>query len=575
MADFSIGMEEVYHAILLKTREMRFFKKSLLFFWQKQETILSAAFVVMSMIFLSRILGLVRYRLLAYFFGNKLGLLDNFIAASLVPEVIFDILIFGTISIAFIPVFSHFLAEKKEEEAWKLVTALIIIGVFIFILISLVVFILAEPLVFLIAPGQASRDHESQIMIANLIRIMLISQIFFIPGTILTGVFQTYRYFFIPALAPVFYNLGIILGIVFLSGPFSIYGPAYGMILGALLFLLAQLPLAKKLGVKLVFKDLSLRGVAQVLSLSLPRTAALIASRINDLINVALASLVSVGAIVVFNFAQTLQLAPVGIFGASMAQAILPTLSLAYSKKDFGLFKKIFLSTFHQVLFIIFPISAILAVLRIPIVRLVYGSSNFPWEATVMTGRVLIFFSFGLFAQVANLLFSRAFYAMHDTKTPLFITLGSIAINVSLSLFFVMSRGFPVQYLALSFSLANIFQGAFLFLFLAKKLNGFNFLEVFLPTLKIIIASLLMAVALYIPMKLLDQLVFDTTRTVPLILLTTVAGSSGLLVYAFFAWLFKIGQITSVYNLLRRFGKIRKVSEEIEVVVNGSTRLNS
>lgn len=541
------------------------------FFLEKQNTLLSATFIVMLMILLSRLLGLVRYRLLAHFFGGNLSLLDGFIAASLIPDVIFDVLIFGTISIAFIPVFSSLLAQKREKEAWELVTALFIAGVFIFFVVSALVFIFAPSIAVVIAPGQALKNEETRDTIANLMRIMVVSQIFFVPGTILTGVSQTFRYFFIPALAPVLYNLGVIMGIIFLTSNFSIYAPAYGMIFGAMLFFFIQLTVIRKVGMHVIFNGFFIQGLKRVLSLSLPRVIALMGLRINDLINVSLASLVSPGSVVVFNFAQTLQLAPVGIFGASIAQAILPTFSTIYGKGDLKLFKEVFISTFQQLLFIILPLSAILAVLRIPIVRLVYGASNFPWEATVTTGEVLIIFSFSLFAQVLNLLLSRAFYAMHDTKTPLMVTLLTMTINITLSVYFIMIKGASIHFLAVAFSLASIIQGALLFILLSRKLGGIEFDRFFGPVIKIVFASLIMAFALYIPMKLLDQLVFDTTRTIPLIFLTGVAGMSGLIVYIFLAWLLDIGQIAPVLSFIKRFGKIGKIGEEVEVV-NG--RLN-
>lgn len=541
------------------------------FFLEKQNTLLSATFIVMLMILLSRFLGLVRYRLLAHFFGGNLPLLDSFIAASLIPDVIFDVLIFGTISIAFIPVFSSLLAQKREKEAWELVTALFIAGVFIFLVVLVLIFIFAQQLAVMIAPGQALKSEETRNTIASLMRIMVLSQIFFVPGTILTGVSQTFRYFFIPALAPVLYNIGVIVGIIFLTRDFSIYAPAYGMIFGAMLFSLIQLTVIKKVGMRFIFNGFFMQGLKHVLSLSLPRVVALMGSRINDLINISLASLVSPGSVVVLNFAQTLQLAPVGIFGASIAQAILPTFSTIYGKGDLKLFKEVFISTFQQLLFIILPLSAILAVLRIPIVRLIYGASNFPWEATVTTGEVLIIFSFSLFAQVLNLLLSRAFYAMHDTKTPLIVTLLTVVINITLSVYFIMIKGASIHFLAVAFSVASIIQGALLFILLSRKLGGIEFDRFFPPVIKIVFASLIMAFALYIPMKLLDQLVFDTTRTVPLIFLTGVAGMSGLIVYIFLAWILDIGQIAPVLSFIKRFGKIGKVREEAEVV-NG--RLN-
>lgn len=547
-------------------------KKAVSLFLNKQESILSASLVVMLMIALSRVLGLVRYRLLAHFFGDKLFLLDNFIAASLVPESIFEVLIFGTVAIAFIPVFSSYLAQDREEDAWRLVSSLIAAGTVLFLVVSVLLFIFATQVAQIIAPGAAA-NIENRLMIANLIRTILLAQLFFVPGTILTGVLQTFRYFFIPAVASVLYNVGIIVGLIFFSHSLSIYAPVLGMIIGSFLFLLVQFPLAGKVGLRFVFGNFFIAGVVRVFSLSLPRTIALVANRVNDMVNVVLASLVSQGAIVVFNFAQTLQLAPVGIFGASMAQAILPTFSIIYGKKDLPLLRQVFTSTFHQLLFIILPLSSILAVLRIPIVRLVFGASNFPWEATVTTGRILIIFSFSLFSQVLNILFSRVFYAMHDTKIPLLATVISVAVNISLSVFFILVQNQPIQFLALSFSLGSILQSVLLFTLLRRKLGGLNMVELLWPTGKIVVASFLMAVALYIPMKLLDQLVFDTTRTLPLIFLTSIAGLSGLLVYAFLAWTFNIGEMSVILSFLRRFRRVRKAVPEAEIV-NGKTTFN-
>ncbi|MBI2622111.1 hypothetical protein HYW66_00550 [Candidatus Microgenomates bacterium] len=251
-------------------------KRFLFFFLKPQNTFLSATLVVMSMMLFSRILGLVRYRLLAHFFGGDITLLDSFIAATLIPEGIFDIFIFGTISIAFIPVLSSLLAQKKEEDGWRLVTTLLVSGMVIFLIVSLAVFIFAEQVALVVAPGIIAKNEQARATIANLIRIMLVAQIFFVPGTILTGVFQTFRYFFIPALAPVLYNVGTILGIVFLSENFSIYAPAYGMVLGAILFLIVQLPLARNIGMKLTLHDLFFSGAWRVLSLSFPRTITLV-----------------------------------------------------------------------------------------------------------------------------------------------------------------------------------------------------------------------------------------------------------------------------------------------------------
>src|SRR3989344_6800244 len=179
-------------------------------FNKKQEDILSAAFVIGFSVALSRILGLVRYRLLAAHFGHDIKLLDSFIAASVLPDAIFEVLIFGTIALAFIPVFSQYLSQDKLDRAWKLSSSMISFGLLIFFIFTIIVMIFAKPLAALIAPGLVAKDPQTQILIARLLRVMLISQLFFVVSIFITGVLQSFQRFLIPALASIFYNLGII-----------------------------------------------------------------------------------------------------------------------------------------------------------------------------------------------------------------------------------------------------------------------------------------------------------------------------------------------------------------------------
>src|SRR3989344_9428947 len=134
------------------------FKNGANFFRKKQEDILSAAFVIAASVAISRILGLIRYRLLASYFGDQINLLDSFIAASILPEAIFEVLIFGTIALAFIPVFSKFLSHKKLKEAWEFSSTMIILGIFVFLVFSVLILIFADLLVPIIAPGVIAKD---------------------------------------------------------------------------------------------------------------------------------------------------------------------------------------------------------------------------------------------------------------------------------------------------------------------------------------------------------------------------------------------------------------------------------
>src|SRR4030043_1946515 len=157
-----------------------FLKNGATLFKRKQEDILSAAFFIAFAVALSRILGLIRYRLLASYFGDEINLLDSFIAASIVPDAIFDVFIFGTIALAFIPVFSKFLSRDKLERAWAFSSTMITLGVFVFVLFSILIIIFASFIAPIIAPGVVAKDPLAQPLIARLLRIMIFAQLFFV-----------------------------------------------------------------------------------------------------------------------------------------------------------------------------------------------------------------------------------------------------------------------------------------------------------------------------------------------------------------------------------------------------------
>ena len=364
----------------------------------------------------------------------------------------------------------------------------------------------------------------------------------------------------VPALAPVFYSLGIILGIVLFTPALGIFGAAWGVVLGTILHFLIQLPLAKKLGVvyQPVF-DYHNSTVKKIGRLMLPRTIGLAVAQIDYTVDIILASLISTSSLIYFNFAQHLQMLPVGLFGATIAQAALPSLAETAEKQGLLAFKKTFLSCFHQILFLVLPCSVLLIILRIPIVRLVFGAARFDWEATVTTGLVLAFFSISLFAQSLVHLLARSFYALQNTKIPVVIGGLSVLSNVLLSVIFILIFHWSVWALALSTSIANILNALLLLFYLDKKVNGFERKELFLPALKTFAISFLTAFALYLPMKFLDQVTFDTTRVSGLMILTGVAALAGAGFYLFLAWVFKIKALKTFAKLLEKIELIQKI----------------
>lgn len=539
---------------------------------KKQGSILSAAAVIMLATFVSGILGLVRERLLnGYFTPDELGI---YTAAFRLPNLLFELTIMGALSTAFIPVFTNFLVVQSRDDAFALASKVMNISVIIVGIVMMVLFIFARPVSYLIVP--AFTEQERDIMVV-LTRIMLVGQLLpLIIGNYITGMLQSMQRFILPSLAPVVYNIGIIVGVWVLSPTLGLYGAVWGVVIGAVLFLLIQIPLIVHLGyhhtLRFDFKD---PGVKRVFTLMLPRMFGLGVSQLDTTMDLILASYLGTRNIRIFYLAQQLQYQPINLFGATFAQAALPVFSLEAAQKDITAFKKLILASIHQILFWVLPASVFLAVLRTPIVRLVYGSVKFDWMATVLTGRTLSLFAISIFAQSLVQVFARAFYALHDTKTPVIVAAISIGVNTILSVVFIWGLKLPVWGLALSASFASLCHMMILLTFLYRKVNGFHLNELAVPPLKMITASLFSGIFLYVPLKLLDQLVYDTTRVFDLILLTGIASFSGLSIYIFLAWFFDIEEVATFFKILHRVkGMPRMFFTQLTQLVNGNNSIS-
>lgn len=536
------------------------------FLFQKQKTILSAAFLIMALSLASRVLGLARDRLLAAYFGSGPDL-ASYLAAFRLPDFIFQVLIFGTITVSFIPIFTELSQKEDSRKLWGTVSNIINVAFLFFVAISLLCFIFVEPIVAMIAPG-LTVDPAQHATLINLTRIMIIAQIFLAVSSFFTGILQSNQRFLIPALAPVFYNVGIISGAILLSNNLGIYGPAIGVVLGAIMHFLIQVPAiyASGFNYRFVF-NLRDRDLVKLVHLGLPRSVGLFASQINETVDIALASIISAKSVVAFNFASHLYVVPIGLFGATIAQAALPTLSLEYARRNLDAFKRTILTSMHQMLFLVVPAAICLIVLRIPLVRLIFGASEFDWPATVLTGRTLAALSFGIAAQSVLLLIVRAFYALHDTVTPLKIGFVSVAANIALSLTFIHIFDLPVWALGISGSIAAVINLLLLIFFLDRRVDKFSRRELLLPAFKIFAAGFFMALSLYIPIKLLDQLIFDTTKTVNLIILTGISTIAGFTVYLFLTHIFRVEEIRLFWSLAKKIrSTIRKETPQTGVV---------
>ncbi|MEK7141929.1 MAG: murein biosynthesis integral membrane protein MurJ [Patescibacteria group bacterium] len=540
-------------------------------FWQiitsRQTSIGSAALVLTSMVAASRLLGLIRDRMLAArFSADELGV---YFAAFRIPNLLFELLVMGALTTAFIPVFTRFLTQEKEEDAFRMAAIIINTSIILLLIVAVPMFIWAAQVSRLFAPG-FSQEQINQM--AQFTRVMLVLQVGpLLVGNFFTGILQSFRSFLVPALAPVVYNIGIIAGIMVLTPSFGLLAPVIGVGIGAILFMIIQVPVLLSLGYRHQFAiDLHHKGVRDVLKLMGPRTLGLGAAQIDTTVDLMLASFLGARMVTIFNFAQHLQQLPVGLFGATIAQAALPTLSFSAANNDKPELKRAIVTSLHQMLFFILPVSVLFIVLRTPVVRLVFGAGRFDWEATVLTGMTLSMFSLSLGAQAVVHLLARAYYALYDSKTPVIIAVISILGNALLSITFITWMGLPVWSLGLSTSLASIVHAVALFFLLDKRLESFSRKELFTPLLKMSAAAVMAGVAIYIPLKILDQLVFDTTRTFGLILLTGATSFVGLSVYFFLAWVMGVAEVNSFLSMIKRVRKVPTVLlEPAHEVVNG------
>lgn len=536
-------------------------------FTRKQGSVRSAALVLMVMVMTSRVLGLVRDRLLsARFTPDSLGV---YFAAFRLPNLIFELLVTGALTAAFIPVFTKFITQGKEQEANKLAATLINLFFILFTILAIPLFIWAVPISKLFAPGF---DAQQVSQMASFTRFMFIFQVIpLLVGNFFTGILQSYNLFLIPAIAPVAYNVGIILGIIIFTPIFGLWAPVIGVGLGALLFMLVQIPLLIAIGYKhRLSANVKTPGVKEVATLMGPRTFGLAVAQIDTTTDLILSSLLGARMVTIFTFAQNLQQLPIGLFGTTVAQAALPTLSRDSAQSDLSEFKKTILKSISQILFFVLPCSTLFIVLRIPVVRLVFGAARFDWNATVLTGMTLSAFSVSLFAQSLVQVFTRAFYALYDSKTPVIVGVISILTNTIFSVVFVQFLHYPVWSLGISTSVASILNVTVLLILLDKKVGRFSRADLILPGFKMLAAAVIAALAIYLPLKLFDQLVFDTTHVWGLILLTGVSGGAGMAVYLFLAWVFQVGEVKSFIALIEKVRKPKAVIfEPVSEVVNG------
>lgn len=534
----------------------KFFDEGKKLFFRRQESIFSAAFVLMVTYAASMLLGILRERVLvANFYSCCKEQLDVYYAAFRLPDMVFQLVVIGAISASFIPVFSGSLV-KDEKLAYRISSSIINMMFFVYLALAGIIFLSSFQLSALIARGFSPAQID---LMARLTRLMLVAQGVFLVSNFFTAIIQSHQRFIIPALSPLVYNLGIILTTVLLAPYWGIWAPTAGVVLGSLLHLFIQFPLALKLGFSYSFVfDRKLPQVREVFRLMIPKTLGLAIYQIEATMAVFLASSLPSGSLTIFHLAQKMMELPVRLVGVSIGQAAFPALSSRKAEGDSARFAETFISSLSQVIYFSFPAMMAVLILRVPLVRLAYGSKTFPWEATLLTGRVIALISLAIFSQSAIQILVRGFYSVHNTKTPLAIGTLCVFVNVFLSVFWGFKLSWGIIGLAAAISFSSFLEAVLLFVFFGKVLPSLFSSQLLFRWLKMLISALISSVFFWSSMRVLDRYFLDTTRTAYLLILTAFSSSVGFLSYLLLTKAMGLDEVDKFYFFLKRLARFRK-----------------
>lgn len=414
---------------------------------------------------ISRFLGVLRDHLLAAQYGAGWEL-DAYYAAFRLPDTIYNLLIIGALSAGFIPLYAELKAKHDEKHALQFSS-------FVFGWLALSLFVLSACGVvfapYIVPQIVHGFDPERMALTVALTRILFLSPFFLGISAVFGGVLQASRRMMAFAFAPVWYNIGILIGILGFARWFGIAGVAMGVVCGAMLHAVTQGVVAFGLGVAWPRPLRWMPEISRLLKLTAPRLAALGAAQISLVISLSFASTLRAGSVSVFQLGNNLQSFPLGVIGVSFAVAAFPLLSEAAGSQRFDRYHEALAKTGRTIVFFLLPVSLLFLLLRAQLVRLVLGDGRFDWAATIETASVVGWFSLSLVAQALIPLLARAFYAIQSTWTPFWITFFGEILNIALA--WSLKDRFGVAGLAMAFSLTTFVQLCCLWMGLRRRVG--------------------------------------------------------------------------------------------------------
>jgi len=452
-----------------------------------------AALIVMICFVLSRVTGLAREVVVGARFGTGLEL-DAYLAAFRVPDLLFQMVAGGALGSAFIPTFSTYWVRSDWAGAWQLFSRVLNWITLLLTVLAGVAALFALPLVrWIIAPGFAP---DQQLLTAQLMRWMLLSTVVFGASGLVMGTLNAVQHFLLPAVAPVLYNLAIIVGAWWLAPTWGVYGLVMGVVAGAVAHLVVQLPALVRRRARYQW-DWTWRdpGVYEVMRLMGPRVLGLFFVQMHFLVNTILASGLAVGSLSALNYAWLIMLLPQGIFAQAIATAAFPTFAAQVAAQQPAAMRRTFGQTLRTVLFLTIPAAVGLYMLRTPLVQVLLQRGAFNADSTAMVAYALQFYAMGLAAHAVVEMTVRAFYALHDTWTPVRIGVVAMVLNIVFSLWWV--RWWSYGGLALANSVATGLEMVALLWLLQRRMDGIELRQLLQTVVRSGVAAIAMGGALW------------------------------------------------------------------------------
>lgn len=506
-----------------------------------------AAGTVMFAIVLGQFTGLVRGILVARAFPDFE--LDAFFASNQVAETLFTLLAAGALSSAFIPTFTGLIAKGDKSSAWKLASSIANLLILTLSLMALLAAVFAPQIVrYALAPGFSS-DPALFSLTVNLLRIQLVSAVLFGLGGLIVGILNSHQVFLVPALTPSMYQLGMIFGVLVLAPRMGIYGLAWGVVIGSSLYLLLQIPsLLKQKATYFPSLGLDNAAVREVFRLMGPRVLGVAVVQLNFWVNIWLASQMVTGSVSGLRYGFSLMLMAQAAIAQSVAIAAMPTFSAQFALGKLEEMRASLSSTIRGVIFLALPASIGLILLREPIIASLYQRGEFDTHMTALVAWALLWYAAGMVGHSVLEVLTRAFYAQHDTKTPVIIGVIAMGLNILFSFAFSALFGsigwMPHGGLALANSLATALEVTALFTIMHTRLDGIKELYILRGGIQSIGGVLAMSVTVLLITR------FFSEQPAWLLALSGIA--AGTLVYALMMVVLRVPELSLLVGAIHR-----------------------